>query len=266
MPRSRYRQKHQLLFGRFKLEQIFPYELSKTVGARANFGLIALQSDETIEHDMRRLLPSAEVGVYTSRVPSGTEVSTGSLAQMETTLSGAAELLPPPMNFDVVGYGCTSGTSVIGPNNVAKLIARGCSVKHVTEPVSALIAACRALDVRKIAFLSPYVAEVSQTLRSALALNGLETTVFGSFNESNEAKVARIEPQSIKAAALALVKDTEAEAIFLSCTNLQTLNVIDEIEVECNLPALSSNQVLAWHMAVLAGHTDFSERVGQIML
>jgi len=247
------------------LEQTFPYALGKTVGSRANFGLIALQSDETIEHDMRRLLPSREVGVYTSRVPSGTEVSTESLAQMETTLSGAAELLPPPMNFDVVGYGCTSGTSVIGPKNIATLIARGCSVKHVTEPVSALIAACRALDIHKIAFLSPYVAEVSQTLRAVLAENGLQTAVFGSFNESNEAKVARIEPQSIKAAALGLVKATVADAIFLSCTNLQTLNVIEEIEAECNLPVLSSNLVLAWHMAVLANQTDFCERVGQLM-
>ncbi|MDG1936176.1 MAG: Asp/Glu racemase [Paracoccaceae bacterium] len=263
---NRYRQKRQLHFGRSKLEQTFPYELGKTVGAKANFGLIALQSDETIEHDMRRLLPGAEVGIYTSRVPSGSDVSTESLAQMETTLAGAAGLLPPPMNFDVVGYGCTSGTSVIGPDNVAKLISRGCCVRHVTEPVSALIAACRALGVFKIAFLSPYVADVSQILRLVLARNGLETAVFGSFNEGTEAKVARIAKQSIKAAALALVKGSHADAIFLSCTNLQTLNVIEEIEAECNLPVLSSNQVLAWHMSVLAKQTDFSERVGKLMV
>lgn len=247
------------------MEKIYPYELGKTVGIKANFGLIALQSDETIEHDMRRLLPGPEVGVYTSRVPSGVNVSTESLSQMETTLSYAATLLPPPMDFDVVAYGCTSGTSVLGPENIAKLIGRGCRVKCVTEPVSSLIAASREINVNKIAFLSPYVAEVSQTLRSVLAKNGLETVVFGSFNEGNEAKVARITGTSIRAAALALVKDSAAEAIFLSCTNLQTLNVIEQIEAECNLPVLSSNQVLAWHMSVLAGQMNFSERIGQLM-
>jgi maleate isomerase len=247
------------------LELVFPFELGKTVGTKANFGLIALQSDETIEHDLRRLLPGPEVGIYTSRVPSESDVSTESLAQMETTLSAAAKLLPPPMNFDVVGYGCTSGTSVIGSENIAKLIARGCRVNHVTEPVSALIAACRVLGVRKIAFLSPYVADVSQALRRVLAQNGLETTVFGSFDEGNEAKVARIAGHSIKAASLSLVEGSQAEAIFLSCTNLQTLNVIDEIEAQCGLPVLSSNQVLAWHMSVLAEQTDFSERVGRLM-
>ena len=119
--------------------------------------------------------------------------------------------------------------------------------------------------MRKIAFLSPYVIDVSQTLRMLLAKNGLQTVVFGSFNEGNEAKVARITGQSITDAALSLVKGSHADAIFLSCTNLQTLNVIEEIEAECNLPVLSSNQVLAWHMSVLAQQTDFSERVGKLM-
>ena len=247
------------------MEQTFPYELGKTVGAKANFGLIVLQSDETIEHDMRRLLPSLEVGIYTSRVPSDSNVSTESLAQMEPILSSATELFPSKMNFDVVGYGCTSGTSVIGPENISKLIRNACRVKYVTEPVSALIAACGFLGVRKIAFLSPYVANVSQTLRSILTKKGLEMAVCGSFNEGNEANVARISGQSIKEAAVALVQDSQAEAIFLSCTNLQTLNVINEIELECDVPVLSSNQVLAWHMALLAEKTDFSERVGKLM-
>ncbi len=247
------------------MEQVFSFELGKTVGANANFGLITLQSDETIEHDLRRLLPSSEIGIYTSRVPSGSEVSTETLAQMATTLSAAAELFPPAVCFDVVGYGCTSGTSVIGPENIARLIAKGCRVNHVTEPVSALIAACRVLGLRKIAFLSPYIAEVSLTLRTVLAQNGLEIVVFGSFNEGNEAKVARIAGHSIEAASLNLVKGSQADAIFLSCTNLQTLNVIDGIEAQCGLPVLSSNQVLAWHMSILAKQTYFSERIGKLM-
>ena len=43
----------------------------------------------------------------------------------------------------------------------------------------------------------------------------------------------------------------EVDAVFLSCTNLRTLDVIDEIEAELGLPVVSSNQALAWHMAQL---------------
>ena len=247
------------------MEKTFPYKLGDGSIPQANFGLIVLQPDETIEHDMRRLLPGSEVGIYTSRVPSASNVSTESLAQMEPTLSGAAELLPPQMNFDVVGYGCTSGTSVIGPKNISNLISCACRVRYVTEPVSALIAACGFLGVRKVAILSPYVSNVSQMLRSTLTKKGLQMVVLGSFNEGNEANVARITEKSIKEAALTLVKDSQAEAIFLSCTNLKTLNIINEIEVEANIPVLSSNQVLAWHMALLAAKTNFSERIGRLM-
>ena len=35
----------------------FPYALGQPVGARKNMGLITLQADETVEYDMRRLMP-----------------------------------------------------------------------------------------------------------------------------------------------------------------------------------------------------------------
>ena len=57
-------------------------------------GLVALQSDQTIENDLRRLLPQ-DVELYVSRVPSGAEVTSDSLAEMEHHLTGAAALLPP---------------------------------------------------------------------------------------------------------------------------------------------------------------------------
>ncbi len=41
----------------------FPYTLGQPVGARANMGLITLQADETIEYDMRRLMPEQGVGL-----------------------------------------------------------------------------------------------------------------------------------------------------------------------------------------------------------
>jgi hypothetical protein len=45
----------------------------------------------------------------------------------------------------------------------------------------------------------------------------------------------------------------DCEAVFLSCTNLRTLGVIDPIEAAFGKPVLSSNVVLAWHLAQLAG-------------
>jgi len=231
----------------------FAYTLTGPIGGRATLGLIALQADETIEHDFRRLLPVDDVALYVSRVPSGLEVTGDTLAAMSQDLPSAAALFPRSVAFDVVGYGCTSGTSVIGTGRVAALVHHGCKTRQVTEPLSALVAACGHLGVSKLAFLSPYIASVSSSLRDALADAGIECPKFGSFDEAEEARVARIDPQSIAAAAIELGGAQDAEAVFLSCTNLRTLDVLSQIEAELGKPVLSSNQVLAWDIARRAG-------------
>ena len=231
----------------------FPYELTASLGRQATLGLVVLQSDETIEYDFRRLLPREGVALYVTRIPSGKEVTASSLRAMEQDLPAAVQLLPRSLGFDAVGYGCTSGTSVIGPRRVAELVGSAAKTKAVTEPLSALVAACRSLGLSRLAFLSPYVAEVSAALRAALQGQGIETPVFGSFNEAEEAKVARMAARSIREAAISLGQAPEAEAVFLPCTNLRTLDVIDGIEEQLGKPVLSSNQVLAWHMCRLAG-------------
>ncbi|WP_346911719.1 Asp/Glu racemase [uncultured Roseibium sp.] len=238
-----------------------PYDVEKRDEPR--LGLIVLQSDETIENDLRRLLPS-EATLHTSRVPSGEEVTATTLSEMENHIGASAGLLPRPARFDAVGYGCTSGTSVIGVKKIAELVHGGADTRAVTEPVSALIAACRHLGVNRLAFLSPYVAEVSSRMRDVLAENGIETPVFGSFETAEEAVVARITMSSAAKAASELAVDPAVEAVFISCTNLRTLDVIPEIEQKTGKPVLSSNQVLAWHMCRLCGLDAAANGVGQL--
>ena len=68
----------------------FSYDLAPQLGTRATIGIVALQSDETIEHDMRRIFPLDGVACYVTRVPSRTEVTNDTLAEMEGNLTGAA--------------------------------------------------------------------------------------------------------------------------------------------------------------------------------
>lgn len=227
-----------------------PYEL--TTMRPSQLGMVVLQSDETLEHDLRRLLPP-EAELLVTRIPSAAIVSANSLAAMERDLTTAASLLPRGADLSVVGFGCTSGTAQIGASRIAELIGQGVPTRAVTNPVSALIAACRHLDVRRLALVSPYVEAVSARLREVLAEADITITAFASFEEAEEAKVVRIAPTSIKNAAIATAARAPCDAVFLSCTNLRTLDVIGSVEVAVGVPVLSSNQVLAWHMMRLAG-------------
>lgn len=217
-------------------------------------GLVALQADETIERDFRMLFPD-DVEVMVSRVPSATEVSPDHLQSMAEHLTYAASLFPQGADLALVAYGCTSGTAQIGVEPIAAHVKRGAQTDIVTEPVSALIAACSALSVKRIAMLSPYIKSVSERLVDVLLRNGIETSLFGSFDEGEEAKVVRISEASLIKAAQLLLAEGHADALFISCTNIRALGVIQPIEDALGIPVLTSNQVLAWHMMQQAGVT-----------
>lgn len=228
----------------------FPYEV--TALTAPCLGLVALQSDETVEGDMRRLLPD-DVDFMVTRVPSSEDVTSDTLAAMEGHLTAAAALFPQGARFDVVAYGCTSGAAQIGPAQVTAKIRNAVEVATVTQPLSSLVAACAHLGIKRLALLSPYVTSVSARLREALQTAGVDTPVFGSFDVGHEATVVRISAASIEAAALELMQGADVDALFLSCTNLRTLDSIALLEEKLDLPVLSSNQVLAWHMMTEAG-------------
>ena len=103
-----------------------PY--TKRSETRTKLGLIALQSDRTIEDDFRRLMP-ADISLLVSRVRSSTEVSSDTLAEMEGVLSDAAALFPRGHSFDVVGYGCTSASAVIGTIAVEQMVQTVCEAQ-----------------------------------------------------------------------------------------------------------------------------------------
>lgn len=216
-------------------------------------GLIVLQADETIEEEFRIAFKGIEASFHVSRIASGVEVSTNSLAQMEHDLPTAAGLFPRGVVYDVVGYGCTSATSVLGANAVHKMVQRGVRARHFTDPLTATIAWCRHHKIDRLAILSPYVEEVNTELRNALAEAGIQTPVFGSFNVAQESAVARISEKSIIEAGIDLCDSGKADALFLSCTNLRTQGARAAIRSATGLSVMSSNSALYWHMKHLLG-------------
>ena len=228
-----------------------PYTLDPDDTEATPMGLIVLQTDETIEPEFKHHFADCKSPIYVSRIPSGAIVSTQSLGAMETALPAAADLLPKARPYRVVGYGCTSASSVIGSEKVEAMVQQTCDTSTVTNPLRAAAACARHHGVAKLALLSPYIEAVNEPLRRAFANSGLSTDVFATFGEADEAKVVRISTASIVEAASKMGADPMVDAVFLSCTNLRTLAAIPQIEARISKPVLSSNQCLAWHMGRL---------------
>lgn len=228
------------------------YELTGPIGEKATFGLVALQTDETVEPELQSVFSRKGVALYTTRIESDAEVTPETLKMMEARLPASVSLLPTSLDFDVIGYACTSGATIIGPDRVSELIYASSNAKHATNPLSALIDICQEQQIKSLGFISPYIDSVSLPMRNYLEENaGIKISNFATFNESTEAKVARIAPQSILDAAIKIGSSSDCDAVFLSCTNLRTFSILEEAAQKLNKPVWSSNYVLARHMSKL---------------
>jgi maleate isomerase len=241
------------------------FQTDDGIGTRANLGVLVLETDETLEHDFARLLNHAGVALYHSRIPMVPDIRPDTLARMERDLPASAKLLPPALSFNVIGFGCTSASTVIGSDNVAKAIQTVCPTAKITDPLAALIAAGRSLGARKLGFVTPYIASVSAGMRGRLEEAGFEITGFGSFEEGNDRVVARITEASILQAIENVAAQAPCDAVVVSCTNLRCLDVIAKAEARIGVPVLSSNQALAWHMLRLAGIEETSDAFGALL-
>lgn len=223
------------------------------LGSTAKIGLIVLQTDQTIEHEFRQLLDIDGVDCYHSRIANAMAVTPQTLAQMAADLPVAASLLPSEFEFDAIGYACTSGATVIGEGAVAAAIQQHHPYTQVSNPLTAVKAACGALGLTRIALLTPYTPEVTQALADNLQGSDIHIATTGYFNLEDDFTVGRVTAASTLEAVLALGQNTDCDGVFVSCTSLRVAGIIAQAESILGKPVISSNQALAWHLLTLAG-------------
>jgi len=232
--------------------------------ARVRFGVIVLQTDEVLEHEIRSVFSDADMVLYHARIPNDQTVSRETLLAMADALPGTAALLPRAQPLSAIAYGCTSASTVIGEAGVAERMARQHPNVPSTNPISAVKAACRHLDVSRLAMITPYVPSVTQAMRELLSCDGFDLKVLGSFEEEKDSRVARIDTMSVLDAIRHLGQSDDVDAVFASCTNLRTFGIIDEAEQDIGKPVITSNQALAWHMLRLAGEQTTGRGPGRL--
>lgn len=238
-----------------------PFELDMDRGPAV--GLVVLQTDELIEPELSNLFRPIGVRVYQNRIVSHPEVTPETLATMASSMTDTAAMIPKEAGIKVFGYGCTSGATVMGEDRVRDLINDAHPDVAVTNPLSALKAACKALNIKRLGLVTPYVLEVNQALMDALKTVGIEITEYGSFEQIADQTVARISPRSTLQAILDIGAG-DCDAVFASCTNLRAMEIIDEAEATLDKPVLCSNQVLGWHMLRLSGSDAKPEGYGRL--
>jgi maleate isomerase len=145
----------------------------------------------------------------------------------------------------VTVYLCTSGSFVSGiaGEGALRTAMQAAGARCAVTTSGALVTALEALGARRVAVATPYDAAVTERLIAFLAEAGIATT--GSSHLGMGADIWRVSADTVRALARGLPLDG-ADAVFLSCTNLPTYDVIPSLEDEFGLPVLSANLVTMW--------------------
>lgn len=232
-------------------------------GTPPAIGVVILSTDETLEPELKQISTEKGTSIYHSRIPFDPNVTPETLAKMEENLPASIALFPARVNFKAIGYGCTSGATVIGSNRIAAIIQEQFPDSPVTDPIAAVIAACNALGVKRLGMVTPYRQDVSLAMISLLEKNGISISEFASFEEELDHKVARISETSTYDAAVQ-VGAGDCDAVFTSCTNLRSFGMINAAETALGKPVISSNSAFAWHLHRLAGVTGQTSGPGKL--
>ena len=241
-----------------------PFTLDEGIGSRARIGMIVLASDYTVEHEFRRVMTIPGVDIYAARIENSPTITPKTLAAMEARIAPTTRLLLPGEKLDVIAYGCTSASMVMGEEAVFRQIKKVQPDAACTTPATAAFAAFDALGAKKIAVLTPYRRDVNTHVQQYIEKADYTVSVFGSFNEEQDPVVARIDSASLSNAIDTLVKDRDVDMVFVSCTSVRLLDAAPAIEKRIGLPVTSSNHAMAWHCLRLAGVNDLMPSLGKL--
>ena len=229
---------------------------------RANLGFILLSTDLACEIDTYRMAPKG-VGVSFTRLHTDDYTTNETLAKHIDQMADAASRIQPEIKPDVISYCCTSGSIVIGEDKVCAEIKRGAPYATAMTLVSGVVAALNQLQAKKIVIGTPYLDEINIVEKNFFENKGFDVLDIQGLNLGNGIEFGKITPDYIKDFALS-IDQKEAEAIFLSCSGIRSLDIIEEVEATTGKPVITSNQAQMWYALRTAGVNDKLSGFGRI--
>ena len=225
-------------------------------GWRARLGLITPSRGWTPEHEWPRLLPKG-VSYMVTRIPLKA-TTPEELERMGKHTFDAAGLLASA-DIDVLCYGCTVETILQGFAYDRALETRLTEEtgKPARTMTGAVMQALESFKTKKLALVTPYIDEINQLELKFMKSIGLDVVYFKGLGIANTVDIARIAPSAVlDLGEEALTKAKDADALFISCGNLRTIDAIPVLEEAFGRPVISSNQALVWSGLRLAGIND----------
>jgi maleate isomerase len=211
-------------------------------------GIIVPSWNTVMEYEVQQLAGAA-MSVHSARIPHTADTE-DNLLWMSTQVPAAAELLAHA-KVGVICYGCTAGGFLKTPAEDRALAAKITAATGIPGATSsaAVADALTALGARRVSVASPYATWLNARLKTYLEAAGFEVVAIEGLGTEAHAAVTR---ERIVALAHAVMR-AETEAVFISCSNFRTLEIVESLERELGRPVVTSNASSLWKMLRLLG-------------
>ena len=225
-----------------KLNKIEPKYISKS---NPRIGLITLGSDFRIEKDFNNIIYGRDIDLYVNRIHCYNPLTNETLAKMAEDITKVTKDILPDQKIDCVAYGCTSGTVAAGYDVIKKKVNLAKPEAKVTTPITSAIKALKVLDINKISILTPYTKTINDSVVNYFKKENIIVNSLTYFDIDSDLDIGKIDEDYLFEV-LTKIDLEDSDALFVSCTALPVLSIIDKLEKKLNKTVLSSNQTLIW--------------------
>jgi len=208
-------------------------------------GLIALSSDYMIEKDFISVIKDKKIDFFVNRIETFNPLTAENLIKMSEKITQVTKDILPDEKIDCVAYGCTSGTIAAGYDSIEEKIKKAKPDSSVTTPSTAAVNALKKLNVKKIYLFTPYLKKLNDEVIDFFKKEEFEITSNSYFDIASDIDIGKVDPEYLYEV-LSSINLNGADAMFISCTALPALSIIDRLEKKLGKIVLSSNQALIW--------------------
>jgi len=244
-----------------KLTKIEPKYLKKH---NPRVGLITLASDFRIEKDFNNVIYGKDIDLYCNRIKCYNPLTNETLKKMADDIPNVTKEILPDQKLDCVAYGCTSGAIAAGYQSIFEKVNLVKPNTKVTTPITSALNALKALGINNLSIFTPYTDEINQSVINYFKIEGgIEILELSYFDIASDLDIGKVDPQHVFET-LAKIDLSKSDALFVSCTALPVLSVINELEKKTNKVVLSSNQTLIWDTLKQINYKNKVEGFGQL--
>ncbi len=208
-------------------------------------GLIVPSTNTVMEPDLYRHLP-AGVTLHTSRMLlEGSVTIEAEELMLDVYLPECAKQIGT-LQPDVVVFGCTSAGALRGPayeQELAEKLSRSAGAPTVTI-MGAVVEELRRREFNSVAVLTPYSAEINDTIKDSLEASGFSVPYINGMDVRGAFNIAAVTPTEIIEYARQQLEGVAADCLFVSCANLRSVDVLGELRAVAGRPVITSNQAV----------------------